>query len=305
MDDLIRQLAEAGNKLPREAMQAATANWEQAAPPLLALLEEYASGCDRSEAAANAVFFILYLVAQQRERRAFPAICHLALDGEAMEQALGDGITEDLAAILAATFDGDLDRLRQVILKEDSDEFIRCAAIEALTRLHAEGTLPMETAEASLRDLHDRMLPRDVPDMVWVGWQQAVSVLGLAALRPQVIELFRNRRIDRGIMERKDFEADLRAGLAPGADRVALLQRHGGKPIEDAVAHLSTWHGFQEQEEGATPRPLPPASGFDALGPGFWNALREPAVNPYRDVGRNDPCPCGSGKKFKKCCMPA
>jgi len=21
-------------------------------------------------------------------------------------------------------------------------------------------------------------------------------------------------------------------------------------------------------------------------------------------VGRNDPCPCGSGKKFKKCCMP-
>jgi len=25
--------------------------------------------------------------------------------------------------------------------------------------------------------------------------------------------------------------------------------------------------------------------------------------NPFRDVGRNDPCPCGSGKKFKKCCL--
>lgn len=24
-------------------------------------------------------------------------------------------------------------------------------------------------------------------------------------------------------------------------------------------------------------------------------------VNPYKDVGRNDPCPCGSGKKYKKC----
>ena len=22
-------------------------------------------------------------------------------------------------------------------------------------------------------------------------------------------------------------------------------------------------------------------------------------------VGRNDPCPCGSGKKYKKCCMTA
>ncbi|WP_376708215.1 SEC-C metal-binding domain-containing protein [Bradyrhizobium cenepequi] len=26
-------------------------------------------------------------------------------------------------------------------------------------------------------------------------------------------------------------------------------------------------------------------------------------VNLYKGVGRNDPCPCGSGKKFKKCCL--
>ena len=25
------------------------------------------------------------------------------------------------------------------------------------------------------------------------------------------------------------------------------------------------------------------------------------ANNPYKNVGRNDPCPCGSGKKYKKC----
>lgn len=28
----------------------------------------------------------------------------------------------------------------------------------------------------------------------------------------------------------------------------------------------------------------------------------DPATNPQRLVGRNDPCPCGSGQKFKKCC---
>jgi uncharacterized protein YchJ len=27
-----------------------------------------------------------------------------------------------------------------------------------------------------------------------------------------------------------------------------------------------------------------------------------PSVNPDKKVGRNDPCPCGSGKKYKKCC---
>lgn len=25
--------------------------------------------------------------------------------------------------------------------------------------------------------------------------------------------------------------------------------------------------------------------------------------NPTRHVGRNDPCPCGSGMKFKQCCL--
>jgi preprotein translocase subunit SecA len=29
----------------------------------------------------------------------------------------------------------------------------------------------------------------------------------------------------------------------------------------------------------------------------------EPIRNKQERVGRNDPCPCGSGKKFKNCCM--
>lgn len=28
---------------------------------------------------------------------------------------------------------------------------------------------------------------------------------------------------------------------------------------------------------------------------------QEPTRNPLKDVGRNAPCPCGSGAKFKKC----
>ena len=39
-----------------------------------------------------------------------------------------------------------------------------------------------------------------------------------------------------------------------------------------------------------------------------WNRIMEKAQkmhdDPYKGVGRNDPCPCGSGKKFKKCCLP-
>ena len=28
---------------------------------------------------------------------------------------------------------------------------------------------------------------------------------------------------------------------------------------------------------------------------------KKPVVNKVPKVGRNDPCPCGSGKKYKKC----
>jgi preprotein translocase subunit SecA len=30
-------------------------------------------------------------------------------------------------------------------------------------------------------------------------------------------------------------------------------------------------------------------------------ARPQPAAGDWKSVGRNDPCPCGSGKKFKKC----
>jgi len=31
-------------------------------------------------------------------------------------------------------------------------------------------------------------------------------------------------------------------------------------------------------------------------------ALNPPAPIQSEKIGRNDPCPCGSGKKYKKCC---
>jgi uncharacterized protein YecA (UPF0149 family) len=29
----------------------------------------------------------------------------------------------------------------------------------------------------------------------------------------------------------------------------------------------------------------------------------DPIVNEKSEPGRNDPCPCGSGKKYKQCCI--
>jgi len=37
----------------------------------------------------------------------------------------------------------------------------------------------------------------------------------------------------------------------------------------------------------------------------FLTTGRGPAINPWRYIGRNDSCPCGSGKKAKRCCLKA
>ena len=36
----------------------------------------------------------------------------------------------------------------------------------------------------------------------------------------------------------------------------------------------------------------------------IYDALKKPASVRVVKIGRNDPCPCGSGKKYKKCCLP-
>jgi hypothetical protein len=46
------------------------------------------------------------------------------------------------------------------------------------------------------------------------------------------------------------------------------------------------------------PKPAPAKERDD-----FLERKPEPYLRIEKQVGRNDPCPCGSGKKFKKCCM--
>lgn len=56
--------------------------------------------------------------------------------------------------------------------------------------------------------------------------------------------------------------------------------------------------------------PVPTPSQEDALthvhGPHCHHDHPHPAPAPYiapPKIGRNDPCPCGSGKKYKACCL--
>ena len=60
---------------------------------------------------------------------------------------------------------------------------------------------------------------------------------------------------------------------------------------------MGGWPAFSPE-----PEPTADEDPADLDEPLAWNE-GVPAHNPFRHVSRNDPCPCGSGKKFKRCCL--
>jgi hypothetical protein len=98
-------------------------------------------------------------------------------------------------------------------------------------------------------------------------------------------------------MEFSDFVEDLVQGVRDPQSLIAE-PRYGapGNTIEE----LSHWCAFRPQEDEPAGREIIERSST-AWNPSPWSAA--PLVNPFKGVGRNDPCPCGSGQKFKKCCL--
>jgi len=304
VDEAIRELAEAPDGvLPVDAMNWALQHWDEAGPRLVELLERCADGSVWSEGMEDALFFIFHLVAEMQEKRAFPAICRLARDSEAIELIIGDAITETLTQILISTFNGNTALLKAVIEDAAADEFVRETAFQALAWHCRAGAISDDEMRAYLLHLHDHMQPQD-ENMVWLGWVNAVSSLGYEDLAPQAERLVDEFFLH--IMDVGDFRDDLRQTLGD-PDRMARFTANHIGPFGDAVGTLSTWHGFSEEyrEQLARGETLDDGDLDDPLVPRGWPSIAfgEPAINPTRDVGRNDPCPCGSGKKYKKCCL--
>ena len=69
---------------------------------------------------------------------------------------------------------------------------------------------------------------------------------------------------------------------------------------EDTVMSLLTVMPRPQEEIKRVEVAKPIAEGF--VGDGSQTQKKKPVVRKTPKVGRNDPCPCGSGKKYKKCC---
>jgi hypothetical protein len=295
---------------PYQAVKLATEHWEIVLPALLGRLDGYlADPTAVSEEEADLLFFFLHLCGQQRETRAYRPLMRLcALPSEQVDMVLGDATTVTLGQIAASVFDGDPAPIHAVILDSGADEFVRDALFEALAFLTAQARIPLADTKAFLIHCDAAALQPRQGCCAWLGWQSAISYLGLQELREAVRRAFADERIGSEIMDFEDFEQDLRA-VTDGVgkhDRAGDLRYFGD--IAEEIAH---WHGFTPEAAAARLKAKSrtdddPLDGLDDLDDLDGHAVytpQSPVVNPLRHVGRNDPCPCGSGKKYKKCCL--
>jgi hypothetical protein len=290
-ETMLDAFAAAGRVLPHIALAQAADRWPEIGPTLLAKLQAAADGTDRSERTNRILFFGIYLMAQVRETRAFRPLCTIAADGDRIFQLIGDGVTEDLSLILTRVYDGQPTPLRELIEAAGADEYTRNSAIGALAWLTAAGRIHRDETTSYLRDLHTTLRPQS-ECYVWVGWQRAIGTLALDELVPLVEKTFERGWIDLGERGRGRFHSVLQ--LAHTAEPAAVFERHivdDGR-LDDAVRHLSGWAAFRSEE----PRMPKPRMSPEVRASG------KPLHYPNHNVGRNDPCPCGSRKKFKKCC---
>ena len=261
---------------PREALESADGHRSVLVEPLLRAIEG-ALGHPSSASPEEATLFsyALYLLARWREPRAYPYVVRwLSLSGEAPFHIAGDVVTQDGGRILAAVCNGDLEPIKALVLDRSANQGGRGAGVSALALLAAWAEVPRESILALLLWLAREGLERE-PGQVWNNLAVGSANIEALPLFPELRRAYADGLIEPEFIDPSELDE------IESAPRGSVVEqtREQYPPIDDVVEATAWW--------------------------GRSRSPRSVAVEPYRApprVGRNEPCPCGSGKKFKKCC---
>ncbi len=106
---------------------------------------------------------------------------------------------------------------------------------------------------------------------------------------------------NRGVEPDEIEEPDVKAALLGSVARLAVPE-----PVRKEVPGLAGAFLAWLETEGRLGGGRLLGAYSAALRDGYADASSgkpRPVVRAGSKIGRNDPCPCGSGKKYKKCCM--
>lgn len=280
---LLVRLADAPScPYPKEIIQEMIDRQEEMTPALLEVLADVLKrpAYYEDEHQWKVLAFSCYLLAQFRVTAAFKPLCAvLALPADAVTRLFEDMITEDMGKILASVYDGDPAPICALVEDSNVQEYVRgSSAVSFFLCLLQDGRISREWLEGYAVELLGRRLERE-PSLAWDGWSCLCAELGFASTVPLLKKAIEEDLLDPWYF---GFEKLLRNANGHGDER----WKHLTGLIDDTIQATSSWPLWD-----APPKPNAPAAPMK-----YVPTSAEPKVD------RNDPCPCGSGKKYKKCC---
>ena len=298
--EIVGHLERFKGKFEREAVESAIARKEQCTPYLLRVLEEIADldGARRRDSEDGYIghLYAMYLLAQFRETRAHPLMLKIGmLPSDLLDALLGDFVTEAFGNALASTCGGDIAGIQSLIENANADEWIRGAALAALVTLVSAGAKSREEIVGYFRELFRGKLT-DTNNIVWSDLVAFATDLCATELLGDIERAYEKDLVDPGIIGLNEVNRDLAKGAARALKR--LLDDSNRKFIDDTVEEFGRWSCFHREEEE---RERQRRKRLETPSP-EWNDISVQYKRNSPKIGRNEPCPSGSGKKYKKCC---
>lgn len=284
VEQVLEALSADSDLQPLAALESADAHREALVPKFLEVCRRtFDDPSGAAEEELNLFAYALYLFAKWRETQAYPTVIRwLSLSDRTCSEISGDMHTHDGGRILAAVFDGELEPIKQLILNRDADEYCRGVALEAFALLGAWAEIPQTTVSDYVIWLAEEGLERE-PSFVWSNLAVVGADFEILPAFPALRRAFDERLIDQtviGVEELKPVESGPRGQLLEE-------QRDRRPPVSDVAEATKWWGRFSKTRKAAE---------LAAYGVAHQPHVAAPKI------GRNDPCPCGSGRKFKKCC---
>ena len=293
-DEIMRDLAR-DDIFPKTAVAEAGERRAEMAPIFLDLVGRLAlqpiAAMKHSD--VMALIPVFHMLGEWQDPRAYrPLLQVLRRPTKVIDHLLGDAVTETSFRVIAGTFDGDLQPLFDAIEDEKADEFARASLMSALVMIAELHPAQRPDIENYFRTFRQRC-PKASTDVL-TSWMDAIAELGLEDMSETVRDVFDKGLIPKDYCDFGHFLEDLEATL--NAEWPPTKRRYQKSLITNTIDELSKWHCYSDAF--LTQQKIRKVSNDLRVAP--WTEALKP---PTAQVGRNDPCPCGSGKKFKKCCL--
>ncbi len=283
---VVEGISQSGRGLPRAEIEAALGDPGVYVPEFTALVERDASDIRAMVKRRGYVGYVpafMYL-AKHRVSDAYSAAIEFCSHVHRIDnETLGDFVGLHLHRVLASLSGGDAAPLKGLIEADDTDDFIRHACIQALVVMANMGHLSRAELVGYFRELFNGKLRRRATD-IW-----SLFVFTCRDIYPDELMEDIERVYADGLMDmyipRSDFWKVLGVPKKRALRNLAANPRY--QPVEDVLEEMKNLPCYLEDDwDGPDVR-----IGDDT------------DLSPR--VGRNEPCPCGSGRKYKKCCLRA